>query len=81
MATKNPKIILDDHDYIVLRKEVNKTIWMCARYFTDKNSRCKSKLVTSGKMVQVSKEHNHPPKKNKTFKNMLSQRVTIVREK
>lgn len=80
MATKNPKIILDNNDYIVLRKEFNKTIWMCARYFGCKNSRCKSKLVTSGKEVRVSGEHNHPPKDNKFFKNLLSQKVTIIRE-
>lgn len=80
MATKNPKIILDNHDYIVLRKEFNKTIWMCGRYFTSKTSRCKSKLVTSGKEVRVSGDHNHPPKEARTFKNMLSQKVTLIRE-
>ncbi|KAG5900271.1 hypothetical protein JTB14_000798 [Gonioctena quinquepunctata] len=80
MATKNPKIILDEHDYIVLRKEVHKTIWMCTKYFASKNNRCKSKLITSGRTVHVSGEHNHPPKLQKNLKNMLSQRVRIFRE-
>lgn len=81
MATKNPKIILDNHDYIVLRKEFNKTIWMCARYFSSKTCRCKSRLVTSGKEVRLSGEHNHLPRENRFMKNMLSQKVTIIREK
>ncbi|XP_072393834.1 uncharacterized protein [Diabrotica undecimpunctata] len=81
MATKNPKIILDHHDYIVLRKEFNKTIWMCSKYFNvAKENRCKSKLITSGLTVHVSGEHNHEPRESRNYKNMHSQKVQIFRK-
>ncbi|CAH2014712.1 unnamed protein product, partial [Acanthoscelides obtectus] len=47
-----------------------------------REKRCKSTLVTTGRIVTVSSDtHNHPavPKKDK-YKNMLSQKVTIIRE-
>ncbi|XP_019880600.1 protein tramtrack, beta isoform isoform X17 [Aethina tumida] len=80
VATKNPKIVLDDHDYLIYRKESTKTIWKCNHYF--KQNRCKSTLVTTGRIVNVSAdEHNHSPKPKKDkYKNMLCQNVTIIRE-
>ncbi|KAF7282367.1 hypothetical protein GWI33_002745 [Rhynchophorus ferrugineus] len=83
MATKNPKIILDDYEYLIYRKEQNKTIWMCTHYFRSKENRCKSRLVTTGRILTVSADiHNHlcAPKKDK-YKNMFSQTVTIIRDK
>ncbi|XP_045468602.1 protein tramtrack, beta isoform-like isoform X32 [Harmonia axyridis] len=79
MGTKRPKIILDDFDYLILKRDVNKTIWMCSKYFGNRTDRCKSRLVTSGKVVQVSGVHNHSPKVYTRFKNLLSQKVQIVR--
>lgn len=82
VATKNPKIVLDDHDYLIYRKETNKTVWKCCHYFRSKENRCKSTLVTTGRIVTVSADiHNHQvvSKKDK-YKNMLSQSVTIIRD-
>lgn len=82
VATKNPKIVLDDNNYLIYRKEHGKTVWKCCHYFRSKINRCKSTLVTTGRVVTVSADaHNHPtlPKSDK-YKNMLSQKVTIVRE-
>lgn len=82
VATKNPKIILDEYEYLIYRKEVNKTVWMCNRYFKSKENRCKSRLVTTGRIVTVSADqHNHEHSvKPERYKNMLSQAVTIIRE-
>ncbi|CAG9856466.1 unnamed protein product [Phyllotreta striolata] len=80
VATKNPKIVLDDHNYLIYRKELNKTVWKCCRYFRCKDNRCKSTLVTTGRIVTVSADfHNHEPEiiKKERYKNMLSQCVTI----
>nr|XP_023014949.1 modifier of mdg4-like isoform X9 [Leptinotarsa decemlineata] len=83
VATKNPKIVLDDNNYLIYRKEINKTVWKCCHYFRNKENRCKSTLVTTGRVVTVSADqHNHkpdPPKQEK-YQNMLSQNVIIVRE-
>ncbi|XP_072393825.1 uncharacterized protein [Diabrotica undecimpunctata] len=83
VATKNPKIVLDDNNYLIYRKDTNKTVWKCCRYFRCKENRCKSTLVTTGRIVTVSADvHNHPPDppKIEKFKNMLSQYVKIIRE-
>ncbi|CAH1986789.1 unnamed protein product [Acanthoscelides obtectus] len=77
---KNPKIILDDHEFLIYRREVNQTTWMCNHYFNKREVRCKVKLITSGRVVQVFGTHTHNPKhKTEKYKNMLSQNVTIVR--
>ncbi|XP_057667857.1 modifier of mdg4-like isoform X21 [Diorhabda carinulata] len=84
VATKNPKIVLDHHNYLIYRKELNKTVWKCCRYFRCKENRCKSTLVTTGRIVTVSSDvHNHEPDaiKKDRYKSMLSQHVTIIREK
>nr|CAH7732214.1 unnamed protein product [Callosobruchus chinensis] len=82
VGTKNPKIILDGHVYLIYTKKTNKTVWKCSHYYKSKENRCKSTLVTTGRVVTVSRDiHNHAsvPKMDK-YKNMLSQSVTIVRE-
>ncbi|XP_018573605.1 protein tramtrack, beta isoform isoform X24 [Anoplophora glabripennis] len=77
VGTKNPKIIVDDHDFNMARKTESKTMWICSGYFKTK---CRARATTSGRMVYVNGLHNHPPKQKRSkFTNMLSQRVTIVR--
>lgn len=83
MAQTNPKIVLDDHDYIIYKKYSNRTVWKCTHYFRSKDNRCKSKIVTSGNVMTVSKDpHNHVPmqKKDKST-NLIAQNVTLIREK
>lgn len=82
MATKNPKIILDQHQYLIYRKGPHKTVWMCTHYFRSKENRCKSRLVTTGRNVTVSADlHNHEVSvKPERYSNMLSQAVYIIRE-
>lgn len=82
VATKNPKIVLDNNNYLIYRKDQGKTVWKCCHYFRSKINRCKSTLVTTGRIVTVSADvHNHPTDaRPEKFKNMLSQKVTIVRE-
>ncbi|CAH1986790.1 unnamed protein product [Acanthoscelides obtectus] len=65
-----------------IEKRNQQTVWKCCYYFRTREKRCKSTLVTTGRIVTVSSDtHNHPavPKKDK-YKNMLSQKVTIIRE-
>lgn len=65
------------------RKESGRTLWKCRSYYGNKDikDRCKSSLVTSGKMVNVSAdEHTHPPPNKERIKATLSQKVTIIRE-
>lgn len=77
VGTKNPKIIVDDHDFNMARKAESKTTWICSGYFKTK---CKARATTSGRMVYVNGIHNHLPKQKRSrFTNMLSQNVTIVR--
>nr|CAI5826243.1 unnamed protein product [Callosobruchus analis] len=82
LGTRNPKIVLDDHVYLIKKKDTKRTVWKCSYYFRCKENRCKSTLVTTGRVVNVSSDiHNHPPVPRKgNSKNMLSQAVTIVRE-
>ncbi|KAH1028208.1 hypothetical protein HUJ05_001583 [Dendroctonus ponderosae] len=83
MATKNPKIILDEYQYLIYRKDTHKTVWMCTHYFRSKENRCKSRLVTTGRNVTVSADlHNHERSvKPERYSNMLSQVVYIIRER
>ncbi|XP_072393814.1 uncharacterized protein [Diabrotica undecimpunctata] len=81
VGTKNPKIILDGHEFLIYKKEVSSTIWMCNHYFNKRAVRCKVKLITSGRILNFYGTHTHTPSTNKQsrLKNMLSQSVTIIR--
>ncbi|CAG9832638.1 unnamed protein product [Diabrotica balteata] len=81
MGSKNPKIIVDDQDFILAEKRVEKTTWRCCRYYYSMTERCKVKLITAKRTVQVIGEHNHPIKPRTDQKNMIPQNVTIVRKK
>ncbi|XP_063907094.1 modifier of mdg4-like isoform X32 [Zophobas morio] len=56
---KYPKIILENDEYQIYQKDHNRTRWRCAQYFKTK---CKSRLVTYGRVVKINvEEHNHVP--------------------
>lgn len=74
-GTKNPKIIVDGHDFYLEKRKETKTHWFCC---SNSSTRCKVRVTTSGKMVQVNGTHNHSPKKTK-FSNLQSKHVTILR--
>lgn len=76
---KNPKIIVDDQEFLIYKKEVNQTTWMCNHYFNKRAVRCKVKIVTAGRVVTVYGSHTHAPVWKQKFHNMLSQSVTIIR--
>nr|CAH7732212.1 unnamed protein product [Callosobruchus chinensis] len=76
---KNPKIILDKHEFLIYRKEPNQTVWICNNYFNKKpNDRCKVRLITFGRDVRMYGHHTHPAKLLDTS-HLRSQRVTVVR--
>lgn len=75
-GTRNPILILDCNEYTIYSKQNDKTRWRCSFYFKTK---CKSKLVTFGKIVQVLNEHNHDMKTSRDLSNCLTQHVNILR--
>lgn len=80
VGMKNPKIILDNQQFLMHRRDPDQTVWMCNKYFNKREIRCKVKLITSGRVVKVYGEHTHEIKStNGKHKNMLSQHVTIIR--
>ncbi|CAG9832637.1 unnamed protein product [Diabrotica balteata] len=55
MGIKNPKIMLDDYDYRLYRKLEKRTVWLCSQYYsTDKETRCKNRIETTGRIAYVS---------------------------
>jgi hypothetical protein len=59
--------------------------WTSTAYYgriKDKQHRCKSRIVTSGRIAYVTGVHNHEPRvKNRNkYRNMLSDIVTVIRQ-
>ncbi|XP_063907093.1 modifier of mdg4-like isoform X31 [Zophobas morio] len=80
MGTKHPKIIMEDFEYLMLRKKVEETVWICKKYFHPITERCKVRVVTSQRMAYIYGLHNHLPcLKSQRHKDLLPQLVTIVR--
>lgn len=77
-GTKNPKLIIDQNEYSVHEKLEGKTRWRCNSYHKTK---CRSRLLTFGKVVRVRHSHNHTPLfQNRPMDGLLSHVVTIIRE-
>ncbi|XP_076252167.1 uncharacterized protein LOC143191191 isoform X41 [Rhynchophorus ferrugineus] len=55
---KNPKIIIENNDFVLNKKFEMKTLWRCRCY---SKLGCKSWLVTTGKTVKITTGHNHEP--------------------
>nr|CAH7732209.1 unnamed protein product [Callosobruchus chinensis] len=78
MGHKNPKIVLQDNDYLIYRKLPDKTVWSCTQYH--KKDRCKAKVVTCARQATLVGRHNHPPTCGGRGGNyVLSQTVTVKR--
>ena len=63
-SQKNMKLlILNGYTYLLHREGVNKMIWCCAKYFTNKcPSLCYTTTQTKSSDVISSIGHNHAPK-------------------
>ena len=83
MGSKNPKIILDNQDFLLTKKMPDKTIWRCSQYYYAKEIRCKTNLITSGRIVTMNGQHNHEInlKNHFKFRSMVPQKVTVIRGK
>ncbi|CAG9856470.1 unnamed protein product [Phyllotreta striolata] len=69
---KHPKIIHDNHVYLVHSREAGRTRWRCR--YCNKTS-CKAGLFTYGRNVEVFNQHNHHPPaiaKEKLFPNFAN---------
>ncbi|XP_030751932.1 protein tramtrack, beta isoform-like isoform X16 [Sitophilus oryzae] len=79
MGQKNPKIVIEDHDFLLKKKEQKSTHWICSQYYHPKGERCKVSVITTGRNASVRGVHNHPGKVKPERKHMMySQAVTIV---
>nr|CAI5861091.1 unnamed protein product [Callosobruchus analis] len=74
-GTKNPKIIVDDHDFYLENSKPTKTTWFCCM---NHKTKCRVRVSTSGSMVVVNGSHNHVPRKRIHTK-YSSKQVTIIR--
>ncbi|CAH2013243.1 unnamed protein product [Acanthoscelides obtectus] len=75
LERKNPKIIVDDHDFYLESSRPTKSTWFCCMNYKTK---CKVRVSTSGTYVVVNGVHNHLPRKRVNAK-YRSKEVTIVR--
>nr|CAH7732202.1 unnamed protein product [Callosobruchus chinensis] len=74
---KYPRILVDQHEYNVHKKEENRTRWRCT---SEKNTKCKAVCYTSGNTVVLRRQHNHPPKQIDNLNLLTSQYVKIIRQ-
>lgn len=59
-GNKNPKLVLYGHDFIINRRKMDRTLWICSAYA---KTSCKSRISTSERSVVISRHnHNHPPR-------------------
>ncbi|XP_072393839.1 uncharacterized protein [Diabrotica undecimpunctata] len=54
---KYPRIIVDEYEYNVHKKEENKTRWRCTN---ESRTKCTATLYTFGHTVIMKRSHNHP---------------------
>ncbi|XP_072393824.1 uncharacterized protein [Diabrotica undecimpunctata] len=79
VGQKNPKIIVDDHEYLMRKNKSGETQWLCNQYFHPKSDgRCKVKVVTRGKVALIYGKHIHRPKPKLMKDCMKSQNFTVV---
>lgn len=78
MGIKNPKLILDDFEFLLLRKKAHEVVWTCRKYFHPKidTERCKVRIVTRKRMVTIFGKHNHLP--NSKTSNRVKLKPEIV---
>ncbi|XP_060525364.1 modifier of mdg4-like isoform X46 [Cylas formicarius] len=69
----------DQQDFLLIEKKVGKTIWRCCQYYYARQSRCKVKLITTGRVVTIVGKHNHDIVAKSKYDAMVSQVVTVVR--
>ncbi|XP_018573598.1 protein tramtrack, beta isoform isoform X18 [Anoplophora glabripennis] len=76
VGTKNPKLVFEGFDYFVHKKSKRSTSWRCSYYYRMK---CKSRLTTRGRVVQVTGIHLHPSNdKLKTRMDTMISRVSYT---
>lgn len=76
MGRKNPKLILDGHDFRIEKNYDKSSFWVCTSY---SRTKCKARLITKENVVIFCNQHNHEPKHNDTF-NLACRNVTIIKK-
>ncbi|KAL3277331.1 hypothetical protein HHI36_012682 [Cryptolaemus montrouzieri] len=80
---KYPILVLDKYMFTLATKKEDKTTWVCRKYNwrnTNKNMRCKARMITYGKVVRLIKGHNHEPMvTEEELSKMIPQVVNIIR--
>ncbi|XP_044262645.1 protein tramtrack, beta isoform-like isoform X13 [Tribolium madens] len=57
---KNPKILVDGHDFHCKYQTMRRTLWWCC---SRRRTLCKAKVVTHGRIMEIINSHNHEPKR------------------
>ncbi|XP_063907104.1 modifier of mdg4-like isoform X40 [Zophobas morio] len=73
-GTKNPILVVQNHQFIVSYKGRNKTWWRCSSKYRTK---CTAILCTYGKIVEIIGVHNHRPESYHQNQRTFSQHVIL----
>ncbi|RZC39654.1 FLYWCH domain containing protein [Asbolus verrucosus] len=75
---KNPKLLLDNCEFVCNRKGKKKTWWRCTSYYKTK---CKAILMTHGRVVEIINEHNHVPNREAYDLSNIFKHDVIIRRR
>ncbi|XP_019880604.1 protein tramtrack, beta isoform isoform X27 [Aethina tumida] len=76
LVHKYPKLVYNGYKYYVNSRLTDRTYWLCSSY--GKMDKCKARLMSTGKSIKLSSEHNHPPPlKFEQYKDLPFQTVIL----
>lgn len=79
VGRKKPKIVIDDYHYLLRRKDVNCTLWICAEYYHPQGERCKVSVISGKGVAYIHGQHNHKPRHGcGNYSNMKSRKITLI---
>ncbi|KAG5900265.1 hypothetical protein JTB14_000792 [Gonioctena quinquepunctata] len=74
---KYPRIVIDDYEFNVHKKEANKTRWRCTN---ESKTKCTAVLYTFGNTVITRRSHNHIANKMENLSKIgLRKSVKVIR--
>ncbi|EEZ97583.1 hypothetical protein TcasGA2_TC011445 [Tribolium castaneum] len=72
---KNPKILVDGHDFHCKYQTMRRTLWWCC---SRRRTLCRAKVVTYGRVMEIINSHNHEPKRHmERHYEIIAQKMTF----